>query len=267
MIRLLYPDMADDEEHLCHLIFDAEPEPAISEREWVAAPLPDCTLYLEPLQAFVWGSSLHLARWLLTNRDVVSGRSVAELGAGTGLPSLCARIAGARSVVGSDYDATAMAALSRAAQYNNIDCLQAVQLDWFDALRPGFAVAHDPVEVMLVADCNYYTRALDGLLATVLAYLLPGGTLLLASRVDRCSLHEFLERLQLHAAFSLTQSVIFREGDSQAIPVESVNTSKNDDCHNSAASTSQLVHQMWIFARANTIQGEPANRGSYELGT
>ena len=198
--------MAADEEEELPDIFAPEPEPALHERDWVAAPLASSRIWLEPTQAVVWGSALHISRWLLAHPESVRGRTVAELGAGTGLPSLCANVSGARSVVGSDYDAAGVAALSRAVAYNGLDGVSALRLDWFDALKPGFTPVHEPVEVLIVADCNYYSRACEALFATVLAHLLPGGTLLLASRDGRASLSEFLQRLDSHGAFSLQQA-------------------------------------------------------------
>ena len=117
---------------------------------------------------------------------------------------------GASWVIGSDYDARAVDALRRAAEYNalgNVAALQAHadatgtgsafarhalagrhlavtpqpiptppaprptqphsihQLDWFHTLLPEFRPAFSPVEVMLVADCNYYTASIDALFA------------------------------------------------------------------------------------------------------
>ena len=188
-------------------IFAPEPEPALHEREWVTAPLVGASrVWLEPTQAVVWGSALHISRWLLKHPESVCGRTVAELGAGTGLPSLCARLSGAVSVVGSDYDEAGVAALRRAIEYNRLSHVSAMKLDWFDALQPEFTTAHAPVQVLIVADCNYYSRACEALFATVLTHLLPGGTLLLASRDGRASLSEFLQRLHSHSSFSLQQA-------------------------------------------------------------
>jgi len=49
-------------------------------------------------------SSLHVARWLCRNPELVRGRSVHEVGAGVALPGLTSALLGASSTIVSDYD-------------------------------------------------------------------------------------------------------------------------------------------------------------------
>ena len=83
--------------------------------------------------------------------------------------------------------------------------VSAQALDWRDALKPGHEPRFAPVSLLLVCDCNYYSSATVPLVATILAYLEPGGTLALASRVGRAGLSDCLE--QLRAAHELEEDV------------------------------------------------------------
>jgi predicted nicotinamide N-methyase len=57
-----------------------------------------------PFWAAAWPGGQALARYVLDNPDVVAGRTVLDLGAGSGLVAVAALLAGARAVVASDVD-------------------------------------------------------------------------------------------------------------------------------------------------------------------
>ena len=57
-----------------------------------------------PFWAAAWPGGQALARYVLDNPDVVAGRTVLDLGAGSGLVAVAAAMAGARTVVASDVD-------------------------------------------------------------------------------------------------------------------------------------------------------------------
>lgn len=69
--------------------------------------------------AFCWGSGQALARYLLTNPDIVAGRRVLDLGSGSGVAGIAASLAGARSVIACDIDQDAQLATRYNAQLNN----------------------------------------------------------------------------------------------------------------------------------------------------
>ena len=52
---------------------------------------------------FVWQSSITLSNYLLYNPQIVRGKNVIELGAGSGLPSLVTNLLSTESVVCTDY--------------------------------------------------------------------------------------------------------------------------------------------------------------------
>lgn len=118
-----------------------------------------------PYWAHTWGGGLALARHLLDNPDIVAGRRVLDLGAGSGVVGIAAAKAGATSVVAADIDPYAMAAIELNAEANAVD------------IRPLLAdPTSDPVpdvDVVLVGDLYYepdlaarVTAFLDGCLAS-----------------------------------------------------------------------------------------------------
>ena len=64
-----------------------------------------------PYWAYPWAGGAALARYFLDRPEIVSGRSVLDLGAGCGLVAIAAAKAGAKTVVAADTDANAIAAL------------------------------------------------------------------------------------------------------------------------------------------------------------
>jgi len=92
--------------------------------------------------AFCWGSGLALARFLLDAPQWVAGRSVIDLGSGSGIAGIAAALAGADTVVACDTDADARAATSANAALNG------VQIEVTETL-PAHA------DVVLMADVLY----------------------------------------------------------------------------------------------------------------
>jgi predicted nicotinamide N-methyase len=64
-----------------------------------------------PFWAFPWAGGQALARYVLDHPDLVAGRTVLDLAAGSGLVGLAASLAGARSVVANEIDPYAIAAI------------------------------------------------------------------------------------------------------------------------------------------------------------
>lgn len=112
-----------------------------------------------PFWAFAWAGGQALARFLLDTPEIVSGRSVVDLGSGSGLTAVAAKLAGAGSVLAADIDRLSCAAVGLNAALNGVSI--AVTQD--DLL----AQAPTPVDVVLVGDL-FYERALA---ERVMAYL------------------------------------------------------------------------------------------------
>lgn len=73
-----------------------------------------------PYWAYVWAGGAALARHVLDHPEAVRGRSVLDLGTGSGLVAIAAAMAGAREAVAVDTDPHALAALSLNAAANGV---------------------------------------------------------------------------------------------------------------------------------------------------
>lgn len=87
-------------------------------------------------------------------------------------------------------------------------------LDWTDVQKSPTAAEEISValmDVIIAADVNYYTNALEPLVATLDVCLKPGGPFLLASRLGRISLDPFHELLALRGYDLVTTNEVDRE--------------------------------------------------------
>src|SRR5712671_7225359 len=73
-----------------------------------------------PYWAFAWAGGQALARFLLDNPALVSGRRVLDLGSGSGLVAIAAAKAGAARVLAADIDPFAAAAIALNAALNGV---------------------------------------------------------------------------------------------------------------------------------------------------
>lgn len=112
-----------------------------------------------PYWAFAWAGGQALARFLLDNPALVAGGTVIDLGTGSGLTAIAAKLAGAERVLAADIDAFSLAAVRLNAGLNGV----AVEVTQEDLL----ARDPDPATVVLVGDL-FYERALA---ARVAAYI------------------------------------------------------------------------------------------------
>ncbi|MPQ97041.1 methyltransferase [Modestobacter sp. I12A-02628] len=100
-----------------------------------------------PFWAAAWPGGLALARYVLDHPDVVAGARVLDLGSGSGLVAVAARLAGAATVVASDVDPFAVTAVRVTARANRVTGITAVG-DVLDAGPPD-------VDVVLAGDVCY----------------------------------------------------------------------------------------------------------------
>jgi predicted nicotinamide N-methyase len=73
-----------------------------------------------PFWAFAWAGGQALARYILDHREVVAGRTVLDLGSGSGLTAIAAAVAGAATVLASELDPFAIAAIGLNARLNGV---------------------------------------------------------------------------------------------------------------------------------------------------
>ncbi|HJS44997.1 MAG TPA: methyltransferase [Rhizomicrobium sp.] len=160
------------------------PEDFIKTNAAMAAPplVPEITLYLAsevvplwratedelakigvppPYWAFAWAGGQALARYVLDHPQIVRGKRVLDIGAGSGLVGLAAGRAGAAKVLAADIDAFACAAIRLNAAANGCD----IAVTKEDLI--GAPLAWD---VILVGDL-FYERPLAERLLTWLGLL------------------------------------------------------------------------------------------------
>ncbi len=109
-----------------------------------------------PYWAFAWAGGQALARYILDNPQVVAGKSVLDIGSGSGLVGIAAMQAGAKAVTAADIDAFAAAAIAMNAQANGVTLKVATC---------NLIGGHAPWEVILVGDLFYERPLAESLLA------------------------------------------------------------------------------------------------------
>jgi predicted nicotinamide N-methyase len=100
-----------------------------------------------PYWAFAWAGGQALARFLLDNPATVDGRSVLDLGSGSGLVAIAAAKAGAARVLAADIDAFAVRAIGLNAAANAVS-LEITADDLLEAAPGTF-------DVVLIGDLFY----------------------------------------------------------------------------------------------------------------
>jgi predicted nicotinamide N-methyase len=124
-----------------------------------------------PFWAAAWPGGLALARYVLDHPDLVAGRTVLDLGAGSGLVAVAALLAGARSVRASDPDPYSATAVAVNAELNGVGPVDAVG-DVLDAGTPG-------EDVVLAGDVCYDRAMTERVLPFLGMAWLDGATVLL----------------------------------------------------------------------------------------
>ncbi len=117
-----------------------------------------------PYWAFAWAGGQALARYILDNPALVAGKSVLDIGAGSGLVGLAAKKAGAAHVLAADIDGFACTAIRLNAQANHLD-ITVTQDDLIG--QPG------AWDVILVGDLFYERPLAERLLAWLTSRATP----------------------------------------------------------------------------------------------
>ena len=112
-----------------------------------------------PYWAFAWAGGQALARYLLDNAALVAGRTVLDLGAGSGLTSVAAMKAGAASVLAADIDRYALAAIALNGEANRVR-IETTDADLLAAVPGAF-------DAVLVGDMFYERDLAERALAFV----------------------------------------------------------------------------------------------------
>ncbi len=132
-----------------------------------------------PFWAFAWPGGQALARYLLDHPGLVAGRSVLDIGSGSGLAAIAAARAGAAIVTASEVDDLAAAAIKLNAQANGVP-EPAIVGDVLDGVAEG-------AEFVLVGDVCYARPVAERVLAFV-DRLAARGTPVLVGDIGRAFL-------------------------------------------------------------------------------
>ncbi len=124
-----------------------------------------------PFWAFAWAGGQALARYLLDNPALVRGKSVLDLGCGSGLTAIAPLLSGARSALAADIDPLALVAAELNAAANGVVI----------ATTPDNLLAQVPAafDVTLVGDLFYERPLAEAVLAYIEAAATGGSTILI----------------------------------------------------------------------------------------
>jgi predicted nicotinamide N-methyase len=123
-----------------------------------------------PFWSFPWAGGQALARHLLDHPEVVAGRRVLDLAAGSGLVAIAAALAGAAEVTANDIDPYAAAAQEMNAKANSVR-ISTVMADLLDT--------ETDADVVLAGDVCYERDLSDRMLAFLTRAQARGATVLL----------------------------------------------------------------------------------------
>ena len=113
-----------------------------------------------PYWAFAWAGGQALSRYILDNPTLVAGRSVLDLGAGSGLQAIAAAKAGAARVLAADIDWIALAACDLNAAANGVSFETTAENLLGQPLPQHF-------DIILVGDLFYERQLAEHVLATI----------------------------------------------------------------------------------------------------
>ena len=95
--------------------------------------------------AFCWGSGLACAEWILANPALLRDKSVVDIGCGSGVVAIAAKLAGAAEVWACDNDQDALLATAANARLNSVDL----------SLSADLAELHAHFDFAFLADVLY----------------------------------------------------------------------------------------------------------------
>jgi predicted nicotinamide N-methyase len=127
-----------------------------------------------PYWAKVWPSAIALVKVLQKHPSLIRDKTVLELGAGIGLPSLLMANE-AKTIQVSDYDSEAVELFRKNIAHLQLQNVQALQMDWND-LPENI----DP-EVIILSDVNYDPTQFESLTKLIQKFIHQGCTIILST--------------------------------------------------------------------------------------
>lgn len=124
-----------------------------------------------PYWAFAWAGGQALARYLLDNPQVCQGRSVLDLGTGSGMTGIAAAMTDAANVLAADIDAIALCATNLNARVNGVSL----------SVTAEDLLAQPPArfDVVLVGDLFYERTLAERVIAYIEAAKVAGASVLI----------------------------------------------------------------------------------------
>lgn len=156
----------------------------------------------------IWPAAVGLCEFIAARADLIKNKTVIELAAGLGLPSLLASQYSS-TVLMSDYLPETVELMQRTIAYNRSTNLQYRLLNWNDI--PDTIKA----DVMLLSDVNYDPGVFDQVFDVITRFLSEGSTIIL-STPQRLMAKPFVERLLM---FKQEQEEMMVEISGSQIPV------------------------------------------------
>jgi len=141
----------------------------LTERHLGTAELPP------PFWAVAWPGGQALARYLLDHPALIAGRSVVDVGSGSGLVAIAAWLSGAASVLATEPDAVAQAAIGLNAAANGVPAPELL-----DDLPDGELLAD-----VVVAGDVWYEKELASRLGASLDRIAAAGAQVLTGDIGR----------------------------------------------------------------------------------
>lgn len=155
-----------------------------------------------PYWAQVWASAYALCNFLAERNELIQNKTVVELAAGLGLPSLLAAQT-ASSVLCSDVSEDAVQLMQASIAQNKLSNCTASVIDWNKL--PDELTA----DVILLSDINYEPQVFATLYKVFVSFLEQGVTIIL-STPQRLMAKPFIEQLQpfIKESFSATITTV-----------------------------------------------------------
>lgn len=140
-----------------------------------------------PYFGILWPSSVALAIFLADHPELVKGKSVLELGAGLGLPSLVASHLGA-NVLATDYHPDVEEYFLRNCRHSSITC-RYLRMNWREE------VIAEKYDVVIGSDVLYESKHASEVARGLLRFVKPNGIVIL-SDPGRAYLQKFLNAMK-----------------------------------------------------------------------
>lgn len=166
-----------------------------------------------PYGLALWSATVALAHDLAARAEEISGRSVLELGAGTGLPGIVAAALGAAKVVQTDRNNLALTLCKRNCERNEIERIEHRLADWTNWSES------ECYDLILGSDILYGIELHTHLRRIFETNLAPGGRILLSDPF-RSGSFRLLEKLETDGwSMKISKWTIGEQSESRSIAI------------------------------------------------